>query len=467
MRVAATLPAANPTGEAGPTTMDGGVAMSEFAWQAFYGGVVTPLIGVGMRVGALLDDKARDVSAGRRRAESDLVAQLRELTESVPERAALPGLWLHATSVGEFEQAKPILRELWPTHRIAVTCFSPSVYDGMLRYPHKDTATYLPPDSRREVARFFDLIQPTALLFSKFDIWPNCVWEAARREIPCALIAGTMHESSRRLRPGIRGLLRHVHGHLAVQCAVGEDDAARLRQLCGPTANVIVTGDTRFDQVYERAQTAPPLPDVLPKWDDFCVVAGSTYAPDEEALIPAFTKLREHVPAARLVLVPHEPEPSRLGDAEKRLTASGLRSARLSELPGRAPAEELDAVLIDRVGLLSSLYTMGQVAFVGGSFNYRVHNVMEPAVHGLPVVFGPLMDNAPEAYGLLDTGGARRVSDADELAAALVALAQDRTASDAMGSAARDYVVSNLGASARTMDALRRTVLPPAPGDPS
>ncbi len=444
--------------------------MSEFAWRAFYDGVVTPLMAVGMRVGALVDDKARDVSAGQRRAEADLTEQLTDLAESAPDRAALPGLWLHATSVGEFEQAKPILRELWPTTRIAVTCFSPSVYSGMLRYPHKDLATYLPLDSRRNVARFFDLIRPTALVFSKFDIWPNCVWEAHRRGIPCALIAGTMHSTSRRLRVGIRGLLRHVHGHLALQCAVGEEDAERLRQLCGPDGNVVVTGDTRFDQVVERSENARPLPDVLPEWSDFCVVAGSTYALDEEALIPAFMKLRESVPNARLVLVPHEPEPPRLADAEKRMAAHGVRWERLSALDEGATADDLDAVLIDRIGLLASLYTMGRVAFVGGSFNYRVHNVMEPAVHGLPVVFGPLMDNAPEAYGLMEAGGARRVGDADELAESLIELAQtpstaDTSTAHTMGAAAREYVLSNLGASRRTMDALRQTVLPPSVGE--
>jgi 3-deoxy-D-manno-octulosonic-acid transferase len=435
--------------------------MSEFAWRAFYGGVVTPLMAVGMRVGALVDEKARDVSAGQRRAEADLTQQLRDLEEAAPDRATLPGLWLHATSVGEFEQAKPILRELWPTHRVAVTCFSPSVHAGMLRYPYKDMATYLPLDSRRNVTRFFDLIQPTALLFSKFDIWPNCVWEAHRRGVPCALIAGTMHATSKRLRPGLRGLLRHVHNRIALQCAVGEDDAQRLRQLCGPDAEVIVTGDTRFDQVFERAEGAPPLPDELPTWADFCVVAGSTYAPDEETLIPAFTALRERVPGARLVLVPHEPEPARLADAEKRMAGHGLRYARLSALDGTEDADDLDAVLIDRVGLLASLYTMGQVAFVGGSFNYRVHNVMEPAVHGLPVVFGPLMDNAPEAYGLMQAGGAKRVEDTTELADCLIQLAESSAVAETMGSAARAHVLGNLGASQRTLDALRRAVLPP------
>jgi len=334
----------------------------------------------------------------------------------------------------------------------------------MTRYPHKDLATYLPLDSRRNVTRFFDLIRPTALLFSKFDIWPNCVWEAHRRDIPCALIAGTMHATSKRLRPGLRGLLRHVHNRIALQCAVGEDDAQRLRQLCGPDAEVIVTGDTRFDQVFERAEGAPPLRAELPKWSDFCVVAGSTYAPDEEVLIPAFMALRERVPSARLVLVPHESEPARLADAEKRMASEGLRSARLSALDSAADPDDLDAVLIDRVGLLAGLYTMGQAAFVGGSFNYRVHNVMEPAVHGLPVVFGPLMDNAPEAYGLMDAGGAQRVESSRELADHLIKLAETPAVASATGAAARAYVLDNLGASQRTLDALRRTVLPSVGG---
>jgi 3-deoxy-D-manno-octulosonic-acid transferase len=429
--------------------------MAEDIWRAVYSGVGVPLMATAVQVGALWDAKTRTVRQSRR----DWAGRLeRELADG---RAMESSLWFHTTSVGEFEQAKPLLAALYDEYRLVVTCFSPSVASALNRYPLKDAALTIPLDSHRAMRRFFDLVRPKGVVFSKFDVWPNAVWEASRRRIPVALIAGTMHAKSTRLRPIARHLLAHVHKHFAVHCCVTEADAARLRRLAGPDARIVVTGDTRFDQVYARVQGFPDTP-LFPKvdqWRGFTVVAGSTYEDDEAVLIPAFLALRREHPDARLVLVPHEPTTARLRFAEDALRSAGLRRTRLTEAERGADVADTDALLVDRVGLLARLYTLGEVAFVGGSFHLRIHNVMEPAVLAKPVLMGPKMDNAPEAYGLLERDAAVRVDNADTLADAFIGLASDPQRARTMGESGRDFIHANLGASERTLVTLRESFL--------
>jgi len=433
--------------------------MAERMWRAVYSGVGVPLMATAFQVGALWDAKVRSLCESRRGWEQRLE---RELAEG---RSMGTTLWFHTTSVGEFEQAKPLLNALYSRYRLVVTGFSPSVMPALSRYPYKDAALTIPLDSPRAMRRFFDIVRPEGVIFSKFDVWPNAVWEAARRRIPVALIAGTLHAQSRRLRPGARHLLAHVHKYFAVHCCVTEADAARMRLLAGPDARIVVTGDTRFDQVYARAQTFPnaPLFPNAARWHGFTLVAGSTYAADEAALIPAFLALRSAQPDARLVLVPHEPTEAHLRNAQHALQNAALRWTLLSDAEKGAPLDETDVLLVDRVGLLARLYTMGEVAFVGGSFHLRVHNVMEPAVVAKPVVFGPKMDNAPEAYALLEREAALRVPDADALAEALVRLSSDPERARQMGERGREYIRANLGATERTLTALREAFLSEKP----
>ncbi len=432
----------------------------ERIWQGFYASVVVPAMWVALRVAALFDEKARQVLAGQRTWGTSLADQLRAADQADPDRASLPTVWLHATSVGEFEQTRPLISQLHPSYRIVATRFSPSVERAMDRNPEVDASIYLPLDSRRNVARLFDMVRPSALIFSKFDVWPNCVWEAARRGVPLALIAGTIHSRSRRLRPVARRLLRHVHRHMALQCVVTEEDATRMRALNRTDARILVTGDTRFDQVYARAQgSAAELPLSRTSWPGFCVFAGSTYSQDERVLIPAFNELREAVTDARLVLVPHEPTQEHVAATEDALSDAGLASIRYSDVEAGADLADNDVLLVDRIGVLAALYVFGSVAFVGGSFRARVHNVMEPAVLAKPVIIGPLMDNSSEAYGLLECGGALRVSDQRSLAAALIDLARSEDRVAEMGAAGRDFIVANLGATDRTLEALRTWVV--------
>jgi 3-deoxy-D-manno-octulosonic-acid transferase len=429
--------------------------MGERAWQAAYNGVAVPAMWLAWRTGALWNAKARAALAGRRGWQAALARQLAPCSGRPSE-----AIWFHTTSVGELEQAKPLMSALYGDFRIVATCFSPSVAPALARWPQKDAALYLPLDSRENVRTLMESIRPRAVIFSKFDVWPNCVWHAAQSGVPVALVAGTLHASSSRLRPVARHLLSHVHRHFALQCAVTDEDADRLRALSGPDCRVVVTGDTRYDQVYARAAAAGDAPVFRDAPQGFRVVAGSTYEEDERALIPAFCRLRESVPGARLYLVPHEPAWAHLRRCEDRLRLAGLTFTRLSHVDAAGRMPDVAVLLVDRIGVLAGLYRSGDVAFVGGSFRSRVHNVMEPAVCAKPVLVGPCMDNSPEAYALVERGAAIRVATAGALADALLALASDATARAAMGNAGRQHVMDNLGATERTLDALRKWVLP-------
>ncbi len=427
--------------------------MSGAAWRWAYN-AAAPLMGIGMRIAARFNEKARDAFNGRKGWKQSLERQLK--TRRTPDGRRL---WIHAASVGEFEQAKPLLETLHPQYECVVSCFSPSVYGMASRFRFQDAVVYLPLDYRRNIRAFLDIVQPSAAVFSKFDVWPNCVWEASARGIPCALIAGTLHEGSKRLRPLARGLFRSVYQELRLQCAVTEEDAERLRELCGKTSGgkrsgagprILVAGDTRYDQVFARSKSVKGDP---PERRGLTVVAGSIYAEDENVLLPAFARLKERRPDSGLCAVPHEPTESNLRALERRLKAHRLSYGRLSALGSHWRGA--DVVVVDSVGLLAGLYRFGGIAFVGGSFKARVHNVMEPAVFGKPVLFGPKIDNSPEAGALLKAGAAVKTDDENALADALIHYAEHPPLASEAGRKGREFILANLGAADRTLAALR------------
>ena len=216
-------------------------------WKTLYNTLVIPTLTVGFYTASRFSPKIREGLAGRRSVFDSIEEQLssaRELSQTA---------WFHFTSVGEFEQAKPLIETLKDEVCIVLTYFSPSVHPNVARYPHHDAAIYLPLDTSRNAEHLFQIIKPSLLVFSKFDIWPNLVWHAAKHSVPVALIAGTLHPKSKRLDSFARPFFRNIHQHISVHCVISEDDAQRFRRICPPSAQIEVTGDTRFDRVYQRA----------------------------------------------------------------------------------------------------------------------------------------------------------------------------------------------------------------------
>ena len=428
-------------------------------WKTLYNTLVIPALTVGFYTAARFSPKIREGLAGRRSVFDSITKQLNSA------RSLHQTAWFHFTSVGEFEQAKPLIEALKDEVRIVLTYFSPSVHSNVTNYPHHDAAIYLPLDTARNAERLFQIINPSLLIFSKFDIWPNLVWCTAKRGVPIALIAGTLHPESKRLTSFARPFFRAVHQCISVHCVISEDDAQRFRLICPPSAQIEVTGDTRFDRVYQRAVTINGKDEFFPGQSTLerrILIAGSTYSEDEQVVLEAYRRLREnasHSPDSNnlphLILVPHEPTAERIDEIRAQLDSQGLSRVCFSELKEGVDLSEVDVIVIDTVGLLAQLYRLGEVAFVGGSFHGSVHNVMEPAAMAKPILFGPTIHNAYEAGILRARGAAQLINNAQEMADVLTSLLAEPAEGTRMGQIGKQVIEENLGASERTLAQIR------------
>ncbi len=323
-----------------------------------------------------------------------------------------PLVWMHAPSVGEGLQAKPVLETLRAEHpdwQLAFTFFSPSA-ERLAKNLPVDIADYLPLDRPSEVEAVLDALQPTALVFSKLDVWPELTLAAARRQVKLGLISATVAPDSSRLRWPTRKWSAPAYRALDRVGTISEEDGERLEMLGARPETIAVTGDTRYDSVAERAarldRTREPLARLATTAPEtFTIVAGSTWPSDEAVLLPAFADLLHQLPTARLLLAPHEPNPDHLAGIAERLRHLKLpRPVRLSQLEHAKPGP---VIVVDRVGILADLYSVGDTAFVGGGFHRAgLHSVLEPAVFGVPITFGPQWRMSRDAALLLEQGGA-------------------------------------------------------------
>jgi 3-deoxy-D-manno-octulosonic-acid transferase len=367
---------------------------------------------------------------------------------------AQPLVWFHAPSVGEGLQATPVmsqLRELQPAMQQAYTHFSPSA-EAFARRVGAEFADYLPFDTATHMRAALDALQPTALVFSKLDVWPVLVAEAQARGVALGLISATLAESSTRRRGLSAALTRDAYAALDRVGAIDAADAARLVELGVRERAVEVTGDTRYDQVWARAQQAATSAPWLERFRGvprITLVAGSTWHADEAVLLAEWHVLsRASSGRLRLIIAPHEPTSAHIVTIENWARVAGVRTARL----GEAGDVEADVVIVDRVGVLGELYALADVAFVGGGFHDAgLHSVIEPAAFGAPVIFGPQHRASRDAAVLLAAGGARAVSDAREMREALTVWldAEQRHACVQAGSTARQVVQRGLGAADR------------------
>ncbi len=413
-------------------------------WRIFYNTIFINLLYVLYRIYALFNAKARDGINGRKGLFDKIKNQIPfGLTDA---RKKLPVVWFHCASVGEFEQARPIINAIKNKYRIAVTFFSPSGYNWASKQPYADLICYLPFDTPRNARKMFDLINPIMLIFVKFDVWANFVWTAKKRGIPVILVDATLHKESKRLSPFIRSFMRSIHRDIDLHCAISDADAERLKLLCDNIERIEVTGDTRFDQVIARRNSASKkLEGLLPKFDLPVIIAGSTYIEDEAVIIEAYKKVLADWGKAQLIIVPHEPEPERLKEIAKNLSDNGLDYILLADLEKGAHFAD-QVIIIDRVGFLAELYMLGDIAFVGGSFHGSVHNVMEPAIMGKPVLFGHTIQNSLEAFMLMDRKAGIMVKNSGEMARELIRLLNNRELMSKIGRTAQTMIEENAGA---------------------
>lgn len=372
-------------------------------------------------------------------------------------------VWIHAASVGEFEQARTLIEKLKIKNealKIVVTFFSPSGYEARKNYDQVDAVLYLPFATRRKAKRFLDALQPSMAIFVKYEFWPAYLKELKKRAIPTYSISAIFRPTQR---------FFHWYGHASLnllKCFTHiyvQDEASRRLLAEHGIHDCSVAGDTRFDRVVEvktnglMANGERLLP--IEQFVQGCervIVAGSTWPKDEELLAQVMANDEvTNGEGCKLILVPHELDEKHLHTIFKLFQGRFVRYSAIQEqLPAesrRNILQRANVLLIDTIGLLSSIYRFGQAAYIGGGFGVGIHNTIEAAVYGVPVVFGPNYHHFREAQGLIDAGAARSIKDYNELEAALdTALEQHET----IGAKAAEYVQSELGATDRIYHAI-------------
>ena len=358
---------------------------------------------------------------------------------------------MHAPSVGEGLQARPVLelvRQRHPEIQLAYTHFSPSA-ESFARSLDVDFRDYLPFDTGGNARAVLDALRPTAIVFSKLDVWPTLTATAHSLGVRLGLVSATLAAGSSRRSRLATALLRDAYATLDRVGAIDPADADRLVDLGVRADTIVITGDTRYDQVWARARNVDPHSALLTRLATarLTIVAGSTWPADEAALLPAFVAVRHEVPDARLIIAPHEPTAGHLEPIERWAAREALQLHRL----GDATAESA-VVLVDRVGVLGDLYALADIAFVGGGFHDAgLHSVLEPAAFGAPVLFGPRHAMSRDAGLLIARGGARSASDLQTLADALISWSTDGVARETAGEHALATVRDGLGAAARSL----------------
>ena len=416
----------------------------------FFYNIFLLLYKAGIRIAALWNPKAKAWLSGRK--------------SGVPGAAfGVPGspnalqaelVWMHCASLGEFEQGRPVLegvRQQFPDARILLSFFSPSGYEVRKNYSGADQVIYLPMDSKKTARQFLDTMKPSLVLWVKYEYWYYFLLELKKRNIPTLLVSGIFRKDQPFFKwyGRLHRYMLESFSHFFVQTA----ESRSLLQTIHFPNNVTVSGDTRFDRVIAIAEGFTAIPAV----EIFCgdhpvIVAGSTWTEDEEEL----DHYANTHPEIRFIIAPHEVDEAHIKQIE-RLFRNTVRFSRFQvaghELQSgahatgnRQPATP-NVLIIDNIGMLSKLYKYATITYVGGGFgDDGVHNVLEAAVYGKPVLFGPEYDKYIEAVELVESGGAVPIQNALELEQTMNGLLKDKAQYAASCDVARNYVYSKKGA---------------------
>ncbi len=349
-------------------------------------------------------------------------------------------IWIHAASLGEFEQGRPLIekiREEQPDAKILLSFYSPSGYEVRKNYDKVDAVCYMPVDTPRRVKEFLDVVKPKMAIFVKYEFWGNFLEQLKQRNVPTYIISSIFRPNQSFFKPwgGMFRKMLTCFTHLYVQ----DEESRELLHGIG-VDNVTVCGDTRLDRVLQIRAQAKEFPAIsqMVVGSKNVMVMGSSWQPDEDIVIPYFNS---H-PEIKLIIAPHEFDENRL---EAMMARIKRPVARYTQLEGIDPAT-LDCMIIDCFGILSSLYRYGTIAYVGGGFGSGIHNVPEAAVYGIPVIFGPKHEKFKEAVELNACGGGFAISDAHQCHEVLDKFLGDKQALEDAGSAAINYIEAHTGA---------------------
>jgi len=391
-----------------------------------------------VKLAAFFNPKARQWVEGRK----NIFVRIREQVKN-----DRPLIWVHCASLGEFEQGRPLIENIkknHPEYRILLTFFSPSGYEVRKNYAQADYIFYLPADTPRNARRFTELVKPEKVFFVKYEYWQFYFRELKAKNIPVYVISAIFRKEQWFFRNGIVGRWYRNILFLVEHFFVQNEESVELLKSIG-LQNVTRTGDTRFDRVAEIAANGRLLPLIEKfKGNSKLVVAGSSWKPDEDLII-RYINSHEGI---KYIFAPHEIKPQNIDRILSSVNKPGIR---LSEAVPE-DVNNFDVLLIDSIGLLSSVYRYANLAYIGGGFGVGIHNTLEAAIYNIPVVFGPNYLKFNEAVMLEQLHVAFPVHNYDELENNFTKLLSDDVLCEEIAKECRSYTSSNVGATRRITD---------------
>jgi 3-deoxy-D-manno-octulosonic-acid transferase len=397
-----------------------------------------------IRIASLWNKKARLWINGRKNVFARLQSQLNDHNSQL--------IWVHCSSLGEFEQGRPVIEKLksrYPDFKILLTFFSPSGYEIRKDYKGADLVSYLPMDSLSNAKKILDLVKPQMAIFIKYDYWYYYLNECKKRNIPLLMVSAIFRKQQPffKWHGGLHRTMLKCFSYFFVQ---DKESFELLRSI--NINNVIVTGDTRFDRVSEIAENFKPISEI----EKFCgnsnvLVAGSTWPNDEKIIKEAI----DNFPDLKVIIAPHEIHKEHL-DQLKTIFLNSILYSQLATHHSQLTTH--NHLIIDNIGMLSRLYHYATITYIGGGFNKGIHNTLEAAVYGKPVLFGPNHKKFKEAIGLVETGGAVSINSSNELQAQLKNLLSNKKNLEDISKRSFDFVQQNKGATEKIFEVIQENL---------
>ncbi|MCF8229064.1 MAG: 3-deoxy-D-manno-octulosonic acid transferase [Bacteroidales bacterium] len=383
-----------------------------------------------IRIASFFNPKAKRWIEGRKNWEKGLKQKINRNDRYI---------WVHCASLGEFEQGRPLIEKLkseYPSRKILLSFFSPSGYEIRKNYEHADAVVYLPMDTGRNARKFLEILNPELAVFVKYEFWFNYIAELKRRNIPVFVVSAIFREKQHFFRSWGKWFRKQLHkiNWIFVQ----NEDSLKLLEGVGIT-HCSLSGDTRFDRVAQIAETSKAFPEV----ENFVggqkvLLAGSTWPPGEK-LIQTF--LHERYNDLKLIIAPHEVHQERINGIENSFPGKCIRYSNIHQSTGSE-----NILIIDSIGKLSHLYQYASLAYIGGGFGVGIHNILEAATFGKPVIFGPNYQKFKEARDLISLGGAFSVSNADAFKSIMRKLLAEQGEYEKASRVCKQYTRENQGA---------------------
>jgi len=401
---------------------------------------------VSLKVIALFNNKVHLFLAGRKEVFQKLKCDLDPTQKTV---------WVHAASLGEFEQGRPLIEEIkkqYPEHQLLITFFSPSGYEVRKKYKGATAITYLPIDTVFNAKKFIKIVQPVLAVFIKYEFWPNYLIELKKNAIPTVLVSGIFRE--RQIFFKFYGVwMKKVL--MSIDAFFVQDEGSKnLLNVIG-IDEVYFVGDTRFDRVQKLVEKNEALPFVHDfKNKSYLLVAGSTWAKDEEGLVQYInTVARED---EKFIIAPHNIDVLGIEKLKSSLTKKTILYTQKED----KDLSCYQVMIVDTVGILSKIYAYANIAYVGGGYTKSgVHNTLEAATYGLPIVIGPNYKKFKEVKDLISLQGCTSVQNTEELMTALSLFSKDKNLREEKKQITKQYVVSNLGATKKIMETIQTLIL--------